>query len=89
MTTDCLQSRPSTAFDSPYFLLDTELNVVGVEPYEHWPAAVLTALQACVRRALADGRSTFIPCGIGPRWTIVPVCYEDHAGFGVFPEPWN
>lgn len=89
MTIDCLQTRSSATFASPYFLLDTDLNVVGVEPYEHWPAAVLTALQACVRRALADGRSTFTPCGIGPQWTIVPVCDEGRAGFGVFPDPWS
>jgi hypothetical protein len=89
MATDCLHPQPPAAFAAPYFLLDSDLNVIAEEPYQNWPAAVLTTLLACVRRALAEGSSTFIPCGIGPKWTIVPVCFDGHAGFGVFPEPWT
>jgi hypothetical protein len=72
-----------------YFLFDADLNVVGQAPAREWPVAVVAALQTCVRRALADGRSTFTPSGMGPLWSIVPVGRDGDVGFGVFSEPWN
>jgi hypothetical protein len=72
-----------------YFLFDADLNVVEEVPSRVWPVAVMAALQTCVRRALADGRSTFTPSGMGPLWSIVPVSKDGRAGFGVFPEQWN
>ena len=83
MTSDLLQPRPTATFAAPYFLFDDGLNLMCEASGETWPVAVLAGLQACVRDAVAAGRSSFVPFGLGPQWCIVPVRREGAARFAV------
>ena len=83
MTTDLLQPRPTATCAAPYFLFDDGLNLMCEASGETWPVAVLAGLQACVRDAIAAGRSSFVPFGLGPQWCIVPLPWEGTARFAV------
>jgi hypothetical protein len=70
----------------PYFWFDADLNLIGDGSANMWPTAVLTTLRACVRKALAENRSRFQPCGLGPRWQIVRVDCVGSTRLAVFVE---
>lgn len=71
----------------PYFVFDTELNPIGEPDTAVWPAAVLTVLRACIRKAHAENRSSFRPSGLGPRWQIARFDCAGSPRLAVFVEP--
>ncbi len=70
----------------PYLWFDAELHLIGGGPANEWPVAVLTVLRACVRRALAENRSSFRPFGMGPTWHIARVEGSQSTRLAVFIE---
>ena len=86
MTID--ESRPPVTGQLlfPYLWFDADLNLIGSGSGALWPAAVLTVLRASVRKALAENRSSFQPCGLGPRWHIARVDCPSSTRLAVFVE---
>jgi hypothetical protein len=86
MTTDVSDPARIGQLLFPYLWFDAELNLIGDGPANGWPTAVLTVLRACVRRALAEDRSSFQPFGLGPKWHIARVDAAPSTRLAVFVE---
>ena len=86
MTTDVPRPPVSGQLLFPYLWFDADLNLIGDGSANVWPTAVLTVLRAGIRRALAENRSSFQPCGVGPRWQIAPVDCASSTRLAVFVE---
>jgi hypothetical protein len=70
MMTDVPPQDQTRQLLQPYFIFDADLNLIGERDASMWPTAVLIVLRACVRKALAERRSSFRPFGLGAQWHI-------------------